>query len=198
MAEWVLVEDNKVKECHDLLPQNWNNISGLNLSSDNTEFLNSLGWFKVTKNTIYHNPENQKITGYDYQIVGNQVLESPIIQNISQQDIERSKQDNLRDFLRDLRSERDKRLRETDFTQLNDVITNFSDEINQKWKKYRQELRDLPSLFEEPGPINWPLKPGENNYVINFINDSFLANYTESLRGSESELASNLNTTNSN
>tara|TARA_R100001082_G_scaffold25483_1_gene12562 strand:- start:1942 stop:2232 length:291 start_codon:yes stop_codon:yes gene_type:complete len=55
-----------------------------------------------------------------------------------------------------LRTERDGKLAETDFYALSDVT--LSDEM----KKYRQDLRDLPSKYDDSTvvkTITWPSKP---------------------------------------
>jgi len=55
-----------------------------------------------------------------------------------------------------LRVERDGKLAETDFYALSDVT--LSDEM----KKYRQDLRDLPSKYDNSSvvkTITWPSKP---------------------------------------
>ena len=55
-----------------------------------------------------------------------------------------------------LRAERDGKLAETDFYALSDVA--LSDEM----KKYRQDLRDLPSKYDDSTvvkTITWPSKP---------------------------------------
>ena len=55
-----------------------------------------------------------------------------------------------------LRAERDGKLAETDFYALSDVT--LSDEM----KKYRQDLRDLPSKYDASTvvkTITWPSKP---------------------------------------
>ena len=55
-----------------------------------------------------------------------------------------------------LRSERDRKLAETDYYALSDVT--MSDEM----KKYRSDLRDLPSKYDNSsvvGDITWPSKP---------------------------------------
>ena len=55
-----------------------------------------------------------------------------------------------------LRRERDGKLAETDFYALSDVT--ISDEM----KKYRADLRDLPSKYDNSsvvGTITWPSKP---------------------------------------
>ena len=72
--------------------------------------------------------------------------------------------------LKFLREERDAMLVESDWTQGEDVPTT----LKNKWKAYRQELRDLPSKYPNPtfdGEVNvaskhlrltdvvWPTKP---------------------------------------
>ena len=65
-----------------------------------------------------------------------------------------------------LREERNKRLAETDWTQLKDIDLDIIRERN--WKNYRQALRDLPAksnpkLSEDGGldmsSVTWPTKP---------------------------------------
>ncbi len=46
---------------------------------------------------------------------------------------------------------RNRMLRESDYTQLADVMGSMSRDEQAAWRLYRQELRDLPSL------PNWPL-----------------------------------------
>ncbi len=54
-----------------------------------------------------------------------------------------------------IRSERDRRIAETDWTQLPDV----PDKIKSKWQTYRQELRDVPQNNTDPANVVWPTKP---------------------------------------
>ena len=52
-----------------------------------------------------------------------------------------------------LREERDTRLRETDWMASSDLT------ISDSWKKYRQDLRDLPANTSDPKNPTWPTKP---------------------------------------
>ena len=65
-----------------------------------------------------------------------------------------------------LREERNKRIAETDWTQLKDIGLNIIRERN--WKNYRQALRDLPSKSNpkldssgklDMSSVTWPDKP---------------------------------------
>ena len=57
-----------------------------------------------------------------------------------------------------LRSSRNAKLRECDWTQLPD--SPLSSEQKTEWINYRQELRDLPANTEDPKTPNWPTEPG--------------------------------------
>ena len=65
-----------------------------------------------------------------------------------------------------LREERNRRLAETDWTQLKDIDLDLIRERN--WKNYRQALRDLPAKFNpklddfgnlDMSSVSWPDKP---------------------------------------
>ena len=52
-----------------------------------------------------------------------------------------------------LRYERSLRLKETDWMANSDVT------MSDAWKKYRQDLRDLPANTADPAKPTWPTKP---------------------------------------
>ncbi len=56
-----------------------------------------------------------------------------------------------------IRSERDSRLRHTDWTQIADAA--LGDHTVDEWTTYRQELRDLPSLYSRVSDVVWPEDP---------------------------------------
>ena len=73
---------------------------------------------------------------------------------------------NAQEPFRLLREERNKRIAETDWTQLKDIDLDIIRERN--WKNYRQALRDLPSNSNpkldsfgnlDLSSVNWPTKP---------------------------------------
>jgi len=53
------------------------------------------------------------------------------------------------------RAERERLLNITDWTQLADVPA----ETQEKWRKYRQALRDVPAQSGFPDKIKWPKEP---------------------------------------
>ena len=57
----------------------------------------------------------------------------------------------IADFFPSIRSKRNELLKESDWTQLNDCP--LSDLKKQEWATYRQELRDLPSLYQSANNI---------------------------------------------
>ena len=56
-----------------------------------------------------------------------------------------------------LRTERNTKLTESDWTQYND--SPLDDEVKDDWTIYRQELRDLPATTEDPADPTWPDVP---------------------------------------
>lgn len=54
-------------------------------------------------------------------------------------------------------AERNKRLADSDWTQLPDVP--LTDEQKTAWQTYRQELRDITSTPGWPDAIEWPVPP---------------------------------------
>jgi hypothetical protein len=56
-----------------------------------------------------------------------------------------------------LRDRRNMLLSESDWTQVADSPLNQQD--RDAWKKYRQELRDMPETMLDPENVVWPIKP---------------------------------------
>ena len=54
----------------------------------------------------------------------------------------------------ELRSERNRKLTDSDFSQLGDANVDAA-----AWTTYRQALRDLPENTEDPSNVTWPTKP---------------------------------------
>jgi hypothetical protein len=64
-----------------------------------------------------------------------------------------------------LREYRNQLLKDTDYTQLNDIVEKNGTELTTLYKLYRQELRDLPNIYKDDYDINsfnlivWPNLP---------------------------------------
>ena len=61
---------------------------------------------------------------------------------------------------KNLRQERNQRLAEVDWIFSTDY--HIPDQLRDEWTRYRQALRDLPSLTEDPENPVWPEKPTVN------------------------------------
>jgi len=70
-------------------------------------------------------------------------------------------QEIIREYsFKELRQERDGRLAEVDWIFSTDY--HIPDQLRDEWTRYRQALRDLPSLTEDPENPVWPEKPAVN------------------------------------
>ncbi len=56
-----------------------------------------------------------------------------------------------------IRSDRDSKLRHTDWTQIGDAV--LGDHTAEEWRTYRQELRDLPTTYSRVSEVVWPNDP---------------------------------------
>lgn len=165
MANFVLIENNEIIEYHDLLPRAWKHISGLHLAKDDKEFLNSLGWYTVTKVDVFFDNTKQYISHYEYKFENNEVYETPILKDADPYipEPEKTPEELFEIALTEVRIKRDQLLIESDWTQLTDIQQASSAEWKSAWQIYRQELRDLPNKCVS-GEINiydiiWPIKP---------------------------------------
>jgi hypothetical protein len=161
MAKWAYVENNEIKELHDLLPTSWRNVSGLRLSENDTLFLKSLGWFPVVKQHDEYNPLESTLDGYEYKIQDDAVVET-----VKLVPAEASSQEDLHNnFMVSLREERNLLLASCDWTQLRDV--RFGHNEMTEWGLYRKKLRDLPSKYDDLQFVNldqveWPVVEKSN------------------------------------
>ncbi|PKG57746.1 tail fiber assembly protein [Shewanella sp. GutDb-MelDb] len=57
----------------------------------------------------------------------------------------------------EIKSVRNRLLKESDYTQMLD--SPLSTESQENLAQYRQALRDLPQLTDNPNDIVWPIKP---------------------------------------
>ena len=59
------------------------------------------------------------------------------------------------------REQRDRLLRESDWTQIQDYSL-ITEEERVLWEQYRQLLRDLPETYPDPVDIIWPTAPNQS------------------------------------
>lgn len=168
MANYCYVENNEIKEMYDQLPKNWKNISGLDLSKNDKEFLKSVGWYIIEKEVIYYDEKKQRIIDYEYKFENDIVYEIPKIINYSESEISGQLESRKQNFYNFLRQQRNNLLRESDWTQTTDIQSIKSIEWIEKWKNYRQSLRDLPTRYNEES-IMLQLNDYENQ-ILNIEN----------------------------
>jgi hypothetical protein len=160
MANWVHIENNEITGQYDLLPKTWKNISGLNLAADDLPFLKSAGWYPVTKQSETWNNLTHYVSGYDYEVRENDVLESIILSEKQPEPQEEFSTLKYK-FIEQLRSKRNELLANCDWTQLQDVQNFFDETTKNKWIVYRQALRDIIEEYSENeivdiAQVNWP------------------------------------------
>jgi hypothetical protein len=159
MANWAYVENNNIKEIHETLPKSWKNVSGLNLSENNLDFLREIGWYKIVKQHDTFDTINYFANSFKYKIENNKVIEEYNLVEKEHQDNSFNNYKNI--FMNDLRSKRDLLLFQSDWTQLADIQKKFDDVTKEKWETYRQNLRDLPQVYQSDTilnitDVNWP------------------------------------------
>jgi hypothetical protein len=76
-------------------------------------------------------------------------------ENNAKSESERGPVPTAEDDMNCLRYERDRRIAETDWTQLPDV----PEATRTKWQTYRQTLRDVPQNYTNMIDVVWPTKP---------------------------------------
>jgi hypothetical protein len=61
MANYAYTENNEVVEVYDYIPKNWKNYSNFFVLENDTDFLNSIGWYKIVFKQLDYNPEEEKL-----------------------------------------------------------------------------------------------------------------------------------------
>jgi hypothetical protein len=145
---YCLVENNAIVDGPRGLPRSWRNISGLNWLSDHD--LRPLGWLP---SRIEEGIVDEKFVGSTFTITETEVIETKQWRKFTaeeQAEIEAQK-------AKHVRSERNAKLTETDWTQVDD--TPLDNVAKNAWANYRQALRDVPDQAGFPFDVNWPSVP---------------------------------------
>lgn len=168
MANWAHVENNEIIGLYDLLPKNWKNVSGLDLSKNDLPFLKTLGWYPVINQNISFDDAKYFIQKYNYTIDENSVLQIPVlIEKTFEPAGPVENYSALKHvFILELRKERNQKLLDSDWTQLADVQNMLNEETKNKWTIYRQALRDITQDYLNNEIIDikqvaWPELPQE-------------------------------------
>jgi hypothetical protein len=164
MANFVHIENGSITEYHDKIPKNWKNISGLDLMTPEQQL--SLGWYPVTNLSDAHNSDTHYIAGYTYDIFADHVVQTTQIVAYTTEELAQRVEQRTENVMAALREERNRLLDESDWTQILDIAELKGEPWRIEWKVYRQELRNLPAVYEGTNLNNlssviWPTKPQE-------------------------------------
>lgn len=172
MANFAHVENDNVVGLYDNLPKNWRNISNFYLLKDNVSYLNSLGWYVVTKTEPSYNPATQKLDNAYHWFENGVVYESynvidlppppsppaPAPEPTAEQLAEIERQ-NLAMRWDEVRNQRDYLISQFEWRYLRyqrQVRLNITPTDNlQSLDQYVQSLADI-TLQEDPYNIIWP------------------------------------------
>ena len=174
MANWALVENDKIVQTLDNLPDTWKNVSGLNKSSDDIGFLASLGWLYIEKQHQSFNSNTHEVASYHHEYINGKVIET--IQLREKQEVQIVQSPDPVSFsspeprfLQKIRQKRNELLQASDWTQLTDVQSSMTDEEKYRWNQYRQDLRDFPEQYQNSGrsgvDFNRIVWPDHRSYV---------------------------------
>jgi hypothetical protein len=142
------VENNTIVEGPRGLPRSWRNISGLDMMD--ADGLRAIGWFPVR---LDEGIVDEKFVGSMFIIHTNEVVEMKLWSKYTAD--EKAEMD--RQAASAIRAERNTKLSECDWTQLNDTPLDNTAKV--AWTTYRQALRDIPSQSGFPHNVVWPVKP---------------------------------------
>jgi hypothetical protein len=142
------VENNTIVEGPRGLPRSWRNISGLDMMD--ADGLRAIGWFPVR---LDEGIVDEKFVGSMFIIHTNEVVEMKLWSKYTAD--EKAEMD--RQAASAIRAERNIKLSECDWTQLNDTPLDNTAKV--AWTTYRQALRDIPSQSGFPHNVVWPVKP---------------------------------------
>ena len=155
MHRWAFVEDNNIVELHYNLPTSWRNISGLQNAENDLEYLLALGWMPIHHEHQSFDPDIYCVQDYINTIGSEKIVQTLKLIEVTTVSYEIQKQD----FMLQLRNIRDRKLKDSDWTQLRD--SKISEDSRKNWTIYRQELRDLPEFYNTNEEMNinnvvWP------------------------------------------
>lgn len=113
--------------------------------------LQSFGVFPFTRAAYpTYDKRTQKLEVGDIEQVNGKWVEQWNVVNRTQEEV--SQQDAIQEAK--IRSDRDERLAQSDWTQVADAPVN-----QEAWSTYRQALRDVPAQEGFPWSVTWPTQP---------------------------------------
>ena len=143
------VENGKVTYTGSL-PKNWRNVSGLNLSDGDNDYLKTLGWLPYVEVSVEIGADETS-DGEDTVVTETEVTSTAKKRAMT----DAEKTDRTASNLSNLRTERNLKLADTDFYALSDVT------MSSAMTTYRQALRDITDDVAKWNTSDWawPTEP---------------------------------------
>ena len=143
------VEDGSVTY-RGTLPKSWRNISGLNLSDGDNDYLKTIGWLPYVEVSVEIGTD-EIADGEDTVIAETKVTSTAKKRAMT----DAEKTDRTASNLSNLRTERNLKLADTDFYALSDVT------MSSDMATYRQALRDITDDVAKWNTSDWawPTEP---------------------------------------
>ncbi|MBM3365369.1 MAG: hypothetical protein FJY48_06620 [Betaproteobacteria bacterium] len=145
---YAYIENGQVIDGPRSLPNGWRNVSGLNWLNDDE--LRALGWLPVR---IDEGAVDEKFVGSTFIIDPYEVVEVKLWRAYTAEE----KAEINTQKAAAVRRERNTKLSECDWTQLDD--TPLENVAKARWANYRQALRDVPAQSGFPFNVIWPDQP---------------------------------------
>lgn len=149
---YALVKNGNIVEGPRSLPENWENVSRLDLLPDET--LIDLGWYPVVTDAIPAHSTSAQYLITRYVVEEDRVVETFDVVDFTSEELAES----VSQAWAQLRRERDQFLAESDWVELPSVRANRSAEWATEWDAYRQALRDITDNISIDKVV-WPEKP---------------------------------------
>lgn len=128
------------------------------------ENIHAVQWYDTWGEIEYkdHMPANEIINelGIFQQAIVTHENEKNIVEQLKK--LEEEEYEKNRDYLQELRNIRNQKLYESDWTQFTD--SPLTEEEKESWRIYRQQLRDLPSIIEDPKSL--VLDPNHSDWPV--------------------------------
>ena len=153
MSLYCYIKDNQVVIGPRILPENWENVSNFYLLPN--DIVKTYGWVPYIKVT-----DNKPIiVSVNREVFKDRVVDTFITRDKTQEEIEEENNEILQNKWNDVRRQRNELLSKSDRYALIDVWNSLSEEKQQEWSTYRQQLRDLPQNYNDPDAIVFPTVP---------------------------------------
>ena len=171
---WAYVEGTSVAEEHFKLPLYWKNYSNFFALEGDVDYLRSIGWYRLVENTTPITDDHLEYYGEpEYQILHDEgiVIKTEPVLIRDNPFSEEDRFFHIREqFMNELRQRRNQLLGESDWTQMLDVQLSKSEQWIESWRDYRQQLRDLPLVYNQHpydtatdlNAVQWPSVPVMN------------------------------------